>query len=205
MDIPLWYVRTYTDDRPEDDDMTSRQEFTILRLTSLYHDALRGGQWSDDGKMSQSRLSRIGDAFCLHLAACMWIMHMGVKDARSHEEASYYSQLVAKPTLIAAGAQTCSWRMHIVQSANAILTRLGKPPFTTGVFPNYISEWATCGMRFNYNAGLVDPDITPKMKWMGTGPSMAKGRRTEAMVIEGRECCRSGSLAPRSRFVCRWS
>ncbi|GBG64423.1 hypothetical protein CBR_g44308 [Chara braunii] len=109
-------------------------------------------------------------ARCLLLASCMWVMRMGGDDARSYEEASYYAQLVAKPTIVAAGSQSFNWRRHVLQSANAVLTRLGKPPLTMGAFPNYISEWASCGVRFNYHAGLADLDIAAKMDWMGAGP-----------------------------------
>ncbi|GBG85741.1 hypothetical protein CBR_g40469 [Chara braunii] len=108
IDIPLWYVGAYIEDRLEDDDMAAHQESTILRLASSFHDALRGSQWSDNGKMSLSRLSRFGNAFRLLLATCMWIMCMGGDDVRSHEEALYYSQLEVKPMLMAAGSQPFS-------------------------------------------------------------------------------------------------
>ncbi|GBG59142.1 hypothetical protein CBR_g32159 [Chara braunii] len=113
MDIPLSYAGAYIEDRPKHDDMAAHQECTVLCLASCFHDALQGGQWSDNGKMSKSRLSRFGDAFRLLLTACMWIMCMGGDDVRSHEEASYYSQLVAKPT------QPRSWQQGRSPSACA--------------------------------------------------------------------------------------
>ncbi|GBG82399.1 hypothetical protein CBR_g34775 [Chara braunii] len=79
---------------------------------------------------------------------------MGGQDARSKYEALYYSQLVAKPTLLAAGSQAFNWRRHIVDSADAVLYRLGKLALKLGTFPNYIPEWPACGISFNYNAGL---------------------------------------------------
>ncbi|GBG82307.1 hypothetical protein CBR_g34591 [Chara braunii] len=118
----------------------------------------------------RSRLSRIRDAFRLLLVACMWVMRMGGDDARSYEEASYYVQLAAKPTLVAACSSPFNWRRHVMHSANAVLGRLRKPPLTLGVFPDYIPEWALCGVRYNCNAGLADPDVTARVNWMGTGP-----------------------------------
>ncbi|GBG76022.1 hypothetical protein CBR_g21262 [Chara braunii] len=108
MDIPLWYEGVYIEDRPEDNDMAAHQESTVLHLVSCFHDALRGSQWSDNEKMSQSRLSRFGDAFRLLLATCMWIMRIGGDDVGSHEEALYFSQLVAKPKLMAVGSPSFS-------------------------------------------------------------------------------------------------
>ncbi|GBG60045.1 hypothetical protein CBR_g376 [Chara braunii] len=169
MDIPLWYAGAYIEDRQEDDDMAAHQESAVLRLASCFDDASRRRHGSLL-KMSQSRLSRIGNAFCLPFAACMWIMRMGGDDVRSHEEASYYSQLVAKPTLLVGGSHAFNWRRHIVNFRNAVLSRLGKPPLTLGVFPNYIPEWAACRVRFNYNASLADPDVVARMDWMGMGP-----------------------------------
>ncbi|GBG81691.1 hypothetical protein CBR_g32686 [Chara braunii] len=121
-------------------------------------------------KVIRDRLNRIGDAFRLLLTANMWIMRMGGNDARSHYKASYYSQLVTKPTLLATGSQAFNQRRHIVDFTNAVLYRLGKPPITLGTFPNYIPEWAACGISFNYNAGLADPDVAARMDWLGTGP-----------------------------------
>ncbi|GBG70805.1 hypothetical protein CBR_g8105 [Chara braunii] len=122
--------------------------------------------------MSQSRLNRIRDAFRLLLAAIMWIMRMGGDDARSHlvYKALYYSQLVVKPTLLAAGLQAFNWRRHIVDFGNAVLFHLGKRPVTLDTFRNYIMEWAACGVSFNYKAGLDDPNVAARMDWMGTGP-----------------------------------
>ncbi|GBG66986.1 hypothetical protein CBR_g74672 [Chara braunii] len=70
MDVPLWYVGAYIHDRPEGGDMAALQESTVLHLASCFQDAF-GGQWSENGKMSQSKLNRIGDAFRLFLAANM--------------------------------------------------------------------------------------------------------------------------------------
>ncbi|GBG74117.1 hypothetical protein CBR_g17828 [Chara braunii] len=97
LDIPLWYAGAYIEDRPnsKDGDMAGQQESTVMHLASCFHDALRYGQGSDGGKMSQSRLSRVADAFHLLLGSCVWVMRMGGDAARSYKEASYYVQLVA--------------------------------------------------------------------------------------------------------------
>ncbi|GBG92787.1 hypothetical protein CBR_g57137 [Chara braunii] len=166
MDIPVWFAGAYIENRPEDDDMAGHQEATVMHLASCFHDTLRAGQWWDGGRLSHQRLSRIGDAFRLLLAACMWIMRMGgddAVDARSYEEASYNAQLVAKPTLVAACSSSFNWRRHVMHLANAVLSRLRKPPLTLGAFPDYISEWASCGVRYNCNAGLADPDVAARV------------------------------------------
>ncbi|GBG77742.1 hypothetical protein CBR_g24189 [Chara braunii] len=170
MDIPLWFAGAYIEDRPEDDDMVAHQEATVMHLASCFHDALRVGQWWDGGRLSHQRLSRIGDAFRLLLATYMWIMRMGGDDARSYDEASYYAQLVAKPTLVAFCSSSFNWRSHVMHSANAVLSRLRKPSLTLGAFPYYIPEWVSCRVRFNYHAGLADPNVAARMEWMGTGP-----------------------------------
>ncbi|GBG86455.1 hypothetical protein CBR_g41450 [Chara braunii] len=170
MDILVWFARAYIENRPEDDDMTARKEATVMHIASCFHDALRAGQWWDGGRLSHQRLSRIGDAFRLLLAACMWIMRMGGNDACSYDEASYYAQLVAKPTLVAACSSSFNRCRHVMHSANMVLTRLRKPPLTLGAFPDYIPEWASCGVRYNCNAGLADPDVAARVDWMGTGP-----------------------------------
>ncbi|GBG83479.1 hypothetical protein CBR_g37191 [Chara braunii] len=126
--------------------------------------------WWDGGRLSHQRVSRIGDVFHLLLAACMWIMRMGGDDARSYDEASYYAQLVAKPTLVVACSLSFNWRRHVMHSTNAVLSRLRKPPLTLGAFPDYIPDWASCGVRYNCNAGLADPYVTARVDWMGTGP-----------------------------------
>ncbi|GBG77368.1 hypothetical protein CBR_g23699 [Chara braunii] len=185
MDIPLWFAGAYIEDRPEDDDMAAHQEATVMHLASCLHNAICAGQWWDDGRLSHHRLSRIGDAFRLLLAACMWIMRMGGNDARSYEEASYYSQLVAKPTLVATCSLSFNWRRHVMHSTNAVLSRLRKPPLTLVAFPDYIPEWASCGVRFNYNAGLADP--TSRREWSGWGRDLLKaiGRRTVHKTKQG--------------------
>ncbi|GBG58718.1 hypothetical protein CBR_g119 [Chara braunii] len=155
---------------PEDDDMVAHQEATVMHLASCFHDALQVGQWWDGGRLSHQRLSRIGDAFHLLFAACMWVMSMGGDDARSYEEASYYAQLVAKPTLVAVCSSSFNWRRHVMHSANVVPSRLRKPPLTLGAFPDYIPEWASCGVWYNCNAGLADPDVAARVDWMGTGP-----------------------------------
>ncbi|GBG74325.1 hypothetical protein CBR_g18736 [Chara braunii] len=160
----------YIENRLEDDAMAAHQEATVMHIASCFHDALRAGQWWDGGRLSHQRLSRIGDAFRLLLAACMWIMRMGGDDARSYGEASYYAQLVAKPTLVAACSSSFNWRRYVMHSANVVLTRLQKPPLTLGAFPDYIPEWASCGVRYNCNAGLADPNVAARVDWMGTGP-----------------------------------
>ncbi|GBG59190.1 hypothetical protein CBR_g32206 [Chara braunii] len=141
MDIPLWSAGVYIENRPEDDDMAAHQEATVMHLASCFHDALRAGQWWDGGD-----------------------------DERSYEEASYYAQLVAKPTLVAACSSSFNWRRHVMHSANAVLSRLRKPPLTLGAFPDYSPEWASCGVRYNCNAGLADLDVAARMDWMETGP-----------------------------------
>ncbi|GBG81778.1 hypothetical protein CBR_g33956 [Chara braunii] len=166
MDIPVWFAGAYIENRTEDDDMAAHQEATVMHPASFFHDTLRDRQWWDGGRLSHQRLSRIGDAFRLLLAACMWVMRMGGDDARSYEEASYYAQLVAKPTLVAACSSSFNWRRHVMHSANVVLSRLRKPPLTLGTFPDYIPEWASCGLRYNCNAGHV----AARVDWMGTGP-----------------------------------
>ncbi|GBG63797.1 hypothetical protein CBR_g39578 [Chara braunii] len=193
MDIPVWFAGAYIENRPEDDDMAAHQEATVMHIVSCFHDALRAGQWWDGGRLSHQRLSRIGDAFRLLLAACMWIMRMGGDDARSYDEASYYAQLVVKPTLVAACSSSFNWRRHVMHSANVVLTRLRKPPLTLGAFPDYIPEWASCGIT----ATLVWRTLTSRRERTGWGRDLLKpiGRRMVQMTKRERKCPRYGRLA----------
>ncbi|GBG60895.1 hypothetical protein CBR_g16015 [Chara braunii] len=103
MDVPLWLAGVKIVDRPEDDDMAARQEATVLRIAECWTNALWCGQWADDGRVKQERLSRLADCLRALLSACMWIIRMGGDNDCSHYEACLYSSMVAKPTMIAAG------------------------------------------------------------------------------------------------------
>ncbi|GBG68804.1 hypothetical protein CBR_g3344 [Chara braunii] len=170
MDVPLWFTGVKIVDRPEDDDMAARQEATVLRLADCWTDAVWCGQWADDGRVKQDRLTRLADCLRVLLSACMWIMRMGGDDDRSHYEASFYASMVAKPTLIAAGSYIFNWRRHIVDTANLVLDRLGKVHLTLEDYPHCIPEWADCGLVFGHNAALKNVVEAAKHGWIGSGP-----------------------------------
>ncbi|GBG63159.1 hypothetical protein CBR_g36928 [Chara braunii] len=171
MDVPLWFAGVKIVDRPEDDDMAVRQEATVLRIAECWTDAMWCGQWADDGRVKQERLSRLADCLRALLSACMWIMRMGGDDDRSHYEACLCSSLVAKPTMIAAASYIFNWRRHIVDSANLVLDRIGKAHLTLGEYPHCIPKWCDCGLVFGHNAALKNVAEAAKHGWIGSGPA----------------------------------
>ncbi|GBG69493.1 hypothetical protein CBR_g4186 [Chara braunii] len=102
MDLPLWFAGANIEDRPEDDDMAAHQESTVIRVAYAFRAAVQMGALINGEFISHDCLSRVADCFRLLLAACMWIMRMAGDDPRSHYEAFYFADLVAKPTLVAA-------------------------------------------------------------------------------------------------------
>ncbi|GBG78359.1 hypothetical protein CBR_g26388 [Chara braunii] len=86
---------------------------------------------------------------------------------------------------LAAGSRSFSRRRHILQSANSVLTRLRKPPLTMGAYPNYIPEWASYGVQFDYLAGVADSDVAARMDWIGTGPFDGDPKEDEGDNEEG--------------------
>ncbi|GBG60095.1 hypothetical protein CBR_g426 [Chara braunii] len=171
MDVPLWFAGVKIEDRPEDDDMAARQEATVVLLAECWTDALWCGQWADDGRVKQERLSRLVDSLRALLCAVVWIMRMGGDDDRSHYEAWSYASMVAKPTMIAAGSYIFDWRRHVVDAANLVLDHLGKAHLTLGDYPQCIPEWCDCGLAFGHNAALKNAAEAAKHGWIGSGPA----------------------------------
>ncbi|GBG66181.1 hypothetical protein CBR_g57063 [Chara braunii] len=171
MDVPLWFAGVKVVDRPEDDDMAARQEATVLHLVDCWTNAVWCGQWADGGRVKQERLSRLADCLRALWSACMWIMRMGGDDDRSHYEAWFYTSMVAKPTMIAAGSYIFNWRRYIVDTANLVLDRLGKAHLTLGDYPHCIPEWSDCELVFGHNAALKNAAEAAKHGWIGSGPA----------------------------------
>ncbi|GBG84052.1 hypothetical protein CBR_g37928 [Chara braunii] len=182
MDMPLWFAGVKIVDKPEDDDMTAQQEATILRMVECWTDALWCGQWADGGKLKQERLTRLADCLRVLLSACMWIMRMGGDDDRSHYEAGLYASLTAKPTLIAAGSYIFNWTRHIVDSANLVLDRLGKPYLKLGEYSHCILEWVDCGLVCDHNAALKNAAEAAKHDWTDSGPPAVLQRMKMAVT-----------------------
>ncbi|GBG80903.1 hypothetical protein CBR_g31459 [Chara braunii] len=135
MNVPMWFAGLKIADRPEDDDKAARQEATVLRLADCWTDAVWCGQWADGGRVKQDRLTHLADCLRVLLSACMWIMGMGGDNDRSHYEASFYTSMVAKPTLIAAGSYIFNWRREIVDTANHDSGSSGEGPPHAGKLP----------------------------------------------------------------------
>ncbi|GBG63757.1 hypothetical protein CBR_g39301 [Chara braunii] len=170
MDLPLWFAGVNIDDRPEDDDMVAYQESTVLCVANAFRTAVQMGANVDDGFISHDRLSRIADCFRLLLAACMWLMRMAGDDHRSHYEAFYFAQLVAKPTLIASMHRAFDYRRSVIRATNVVTERLGKVNATFGEYPKFIPDWASCGIKFGHDASIMGPEDAKKRDWLGSGP-----------------------------------
>ncbi|GBG84344.1 hypothetical protein CBR_g38315 [Chara braunii] len=170
MDLPLWFAGVNIDDRPEDDDMAAYQESTVLCVVHAFRAAVQMGANVDGGFISHDRLSRIADCFRLLLAACMWLMRMAGDDHRSHYEAFYFAQLVAKPALIASMHRAFDHRRSVIRATNVVTERLGKVNATFGEYPKYIPDWASCGITSGHDASITGPEDAKKRDWLGSGP-----------------------------------
>ncbi|GBG72018.1 hypothetical protein CBR_g10954 [Chara braunii] len=170
MDLPLWFAGANIEDRPEDDDMAAHQESIVIRVAYAFRAAVQMGALIDGEFISHDRLSRMADCFRLLLAACMWIMRMAGDDPRSHYEVFYFADLVAKPTLIAAMHRSFDHRRSVVRAAKVVTDRLGKATATFGQYPNYIPQWAPCGIAFRHDASITGPEDAKKLDWLGSGP-----------------------------------
>ncbi|GBG68134.1 hypothetical protein CBR_g2685 [Chara braunii] len=170
MDLPLWFAGANIEDRPEDDDMAAHQESTVIRVAYAFRVAVQMGALIDGEFISHDRLSRVADCFRLLLAACMWIMRMAGDDPRSHYEAFNFVDLVAKPTLVAAMHRSFDHRRSIVRAAKVVTDRLGKATATFGQYPNYIPQWAPCGIAFRHDASITGTEDAKKLDRLGLGP-----------------------------------
>ncbi|GBG83024.1 hypothetical protein CBR_g36643 [Chara braunii] len=170
MDLPLWFAGANIEDRPEDDDMAAHQESTVIRVAYAFRAAVQMGALIDGEFISHDRLSRVDDCFRLLLAACMWIMRMAGDDPRSHYEAFYFADLVAKPTLVVAMHRSFDHRRSVVRAVKVVTERLGKATATFGQYPNYIPQWAPYGIAFKHDASITGTEDAKKLDWLGSGP-----------------------------------
>ncbi|GBG58954.1 hypothetical protein CBR_g24304 [Chara braunii] len=171
MDLPLWYASENIEDRPEDDDMAAYQESTVISIAHSFRAAVQMGAHINDDFISYERLCRVADFFRLLLAASMWIMRMAGDDPRSHYEAFYFADLVARPTLIASMHRSFDHRRSVIRAANVVTKRLGKAKATPGVYHDYIPDWAPCGIRFAHDATIKGPEDAKRLDWLGSGPA----------------------------------
>ncbi|GBG74607.1 hypothetical protein CBR_g19015 [Chara braunii] len=172
-DLPLWFAGANIEDRPEDDDMAAYQESTVICIAHAFLVAVQMGAHIDDDFISHDRLCQVADCFRLLLAACMWIMRMVGDDPRSHYEAFYFVNLVAKPTLVTSMHRSFDHRRPVVRAAKVVTERLGKANATFGEYPDYIPGWAPCGIGFRHDASLLGPEDANKVDWLGSGPPAA--------------------------------
>ncbi|GBG65934.1 hypothetical protein CBR_g54228 [Chara braunii] len=170
MDLPLWFAGAHIDDRPDDDDMAAYQESTAICIAQAFRTAVQMGAHIDGDFISYDRLCRVADCFRLLLAAAMWIMRTAGDDFRSHYEAFYSVNLLARPTLVASMHRSFDHRRSVVHAAKAVTERLGKANPTFGEHPNYIPQWAPCGITFGHDASVTGPEDCKRLDWLGSGP-----------------------------------
>ncbi|GBG84136.1 hypothetical protein CBR_g38110 [Chara braunii] len=170
MDLPLWFSGTNIEERPDGDDMVAHQDSTVIYVAHAFRAAVQMGALIDGDFISYDPLCRVADCFRLLLEACMWIMRMAGDDPRSHYEAFYFASLMAKPTLIAAMHRSFDHRRSVVHAANIVTEWLGKANATLGEYPDYIPQWAPCGIGFRHNASTTGPEDAKKLDWLGSAP-----------------------------------
>ncbi|GBG87595.1 hypothetical protein CBR_g45747 [Chara braunii] len=167
MDLPLWFAGANIEDRPKDDDMAAYQEFTVICVAHAFHGAVQMGAHIDGDFISYDRLCRVADCFRLLLAACMWIMSMAGDDPRSHYEAFYFADLVAKPTLVTSMHRSFDHRRFVVRATKVVTERLGKAKATFGEYKDYIPGWAPCDIGFRHDASIMGQEDAKKLDWLG--------------------------------------
>ncbi|GBG91380.1 hypothetical protein CBR_g52267 [Chara braunii] len=170
MDLPLWYACVNIEDRPEDNDMAAHQESIVVSIVYSFRAAVQMGAYIDGDFISYDLLCRVADCFRLLLAASMWIMHMAGNDPRSHYEAFYFADLVARPTLITSMHRSFDHRQSVVHAANVVTERLGKAKATLRVYPDYTPNWAPCDIGFAHDASIKGPKDAKRLDWLGSGP-----------------------------------
>ncbi|GBG84954.1 hypothetical protein CBR_g39417 [Chara braunii] len=170
MDLPLWYAGANIEDRPKDDDMAAHQEVHRHPHRAFIPRGGANGRSHRSDFISYERLCRVADCFSLLLAASMWIMRMVRDDPRSHYEAFYFADLVARPTLVASMHRSFDHQRSIVLATNVITERLGKAKAMLGVYPGYIPDWASCGIGFAHDASIKGPEDAKRLDWLGSGP-----------------------------------
>ncbi|GBG71018.1 hypothetical protein CBR_g8316 [Chara braunii] len=170
MQVPLWFVSTHIEDRPEDDELAIYQEETLQRLVAGFTSAVVVAELQDGGRLSHDRLKNVAEGMKVFVVVVMWLMRMSGHDLRSHYAASFFVQLAAKPTLLASMHCSFDARRHITQAANVVTERLCKPPMVLADSPHYILDWASCGVKFGHDANLPSPDDAKRLDWLGTGP-----------------------------------
>ncbi|GBG87106.1 hypothetical protein CBR_g44562 [Chara braunii] len=170
MDLPLWFADAHIDDRPDDDDMAAYQESTVICIAQAFRAAVQMGAHIDGDFISYDRLCRVADCFRLLLVAAMWIMRMAGDDFRNHYEAFYSVNLLARPTLVASMHRSFDHRRSVVRAAKAVTERLGKANPTFGEHPNYIPQWAPCGITFGQDPSVTGPEDCKRLDWLGLGP-----------------------------------
>ncbi|GBG78570.1 hypothetical protein CBR_g27794 [Chara braunii] len=179
MDLPLRYAGANIEDKPEDDDMAAYQESTVIIIAHSFRAAVEMGAHIDDDFISYERLCRVADCLRLLLAASMWIMRMAGDDPRSHYKAFCFVDLVARPTLIASMHRSFDHRRSVVRAANVVTERLGKAKVTLGVYPDYIPDWAPCGIGFAHDATIKGPEDAKRLDWLGWAPPMMTSKAKE--------------------------
>ncbi|GBG71759.1 hypothetical protein CBR_g9167 [Chara braunii] len=171
MKLPLWFVGANIVDRHEDDECAAYQETYVQRLVRDFTSAVGTTEAMDDDRVSDERLKAMAEAMRYLLAATMWIMRMAGDDPRSHYDAWVFVQLSAKTTLLASMNREFAARRHIMQAAQVMTDKLGRPPPTLSLPPIYIPDWASkCGVNFSHDATFASPMEAKRLDWLGTGP-----------------------------------
>ncbi|GBG82358.1 hypothetical protein CBR_g34642 [Chara braunii] len=188
MDLPLWFASAHIDDRPDDDDMAAYQESTVICIAQAFRAAVQMGAHIDNDFISYDRLCRVADCFRLLLAATMWIMRLAGDDSRSHYEAFYSVNLLAKPTLVASMHRSFDHRRSVVRAVKVVTKRLGKENPTFGEHPDYIPQWAPCGITFGHDASLTGPEDCKRLDWVDPPMTTATTTRKKARRGWGGGC-----------------
>ncbi|GBG59814.1 hypothetical protein CBR_g54916 [Chara braunii] len=155
---------------PEDDDMAAHQESIVIAIAHSFCATVQMGAHIDGDFVSYKRLCRVAECFRLLLAASMCIMRMAGDDPRSHYEAFYFADLVARPTLVASMHRSFDHRRSVVRATNVVTERLGKVKATLGVYPDYIPDWGPCSIGFAHDASIKGPEDAKRLDWLGSGP-----------------------------------
>ncbi|GBG80181.1 hypothetical protein CBR_g30547 [Chara braunii] len=133
--LPLWFVGLHIEDRPDDDELATYQEAMLQRLVSAFMSVVGAAKLQDGGRVSNERLKNVAEGMMDFMVVVMWLMRMLEDDLRSYYEASFFLQLVAKPTQLASMHRSFDARQHIKQAANIVAERLGKPLITLVIHP----------------------------------------------------------------------
>ncbi|GBG76774.1 hypothetical protein CBR_g22990 [Chara braunii] len=102
----------------------------------------------------------------LNMDLLLWYAGANIEDRPEDDDMAAYQE-----STVISIAHSFRHRRSVVHAANVVMERLGKAKVTLGVYPDYIPDWAPCGIRFAHDATIKGPEDAKRLDWLGSGPA----------------------------------